>query len=77
MKNPAAIALLVLAGCRAEYKEPALPSDHPANAAAPPSPPIERSRTLAVEPAESENRSPPGMDEDGEHRGHSGHGGGR
>lgn len=42
------LTLATLGGCATSYTEPTLPTDHPASAAAPESPPMERSRTLDI-----------------------------
>jgi hypothetical protein len=53
-----ALAALALAGCTADYREPALPADHPANPAAEIAVLPENPRTLAI--VESASPAMPG-----------------
>ena len=59
MKTPLLIATLTtLGGCAASYTEPSLPADHPASAAAPEAPPLERFRSLDLAESESMSAAP-------------------
>jgi hypothetical protein len=49
-----ALAAILTGGCAADYHEPALPREHPANAEADVAPPLASSRTLSI----SGDRSP-------------------
>ncbi len=70
MKIPLLIATLItLGGCASSYKEPTLSADHPASAAAPEAPPVERSHTLDLLASEPASARP--MEKPMDHAGHA------
>ncbi|HZW09625.1 MAG TPA: heavy metal-binding domain-containing protein [Phycisphaerales bacterium] len=58
MRIPVCIVIAALAGCRADYQEPELPTDHPANPAVAGPAPDERTATLDLSHADPVGDSP-------------------